>query len=386
LGLCLLFLHSRDLSPARVLTFPQNLNEVYQGLASFRPQAVITLGLLLLILTPVIRVATSVVIFAYEKDGKYVVITTTVLAILLISFFLGNQQQEPVSTYRIVPFSFSLTISSLMFAGSVLAGLLGSLVGLGGGILIVPLLTLAFHIPIHFAIGVSIISVIATSSGAAVAYMKDRLTNLRVAMFLELATTVGAISGAFLATFLTPEPLAIIFGVVLLISLIPTIFKLGEEIPRNVRNDHWADVLDLASSYPDSHLGKEINYQVSHTPWGLGMMYVAGAISGLLGIGSGTFKVIAMDTLMRLPLKVSTTTSNLMIGVTAAASAGIYFLRGDIPPIMAAPIALGVLLGAFLGTRLLVRLSNKNLRLIFLPVIAVAAIEMILHGLKIGSF
>lgn len=157
-------------------------------------------------------------------------------------------------------------------------------------------------------------------------------------------------------------------------------------MPQNVKNDKWAKALGLAGSYPDAHLGRDVAYQVARTPFGLGMMYIAGIISGLLGIGSGTFKVIAMDTLMRLPLKVSTTTSNLMIGVTAAASAGMYFSRGQIPPLVAAPVALGVLLGALLGARLPVHLSNRNLRFIFLPVIAAAAIEMILHGLSIGPF
>ena len=160
----------------------------------------------------------------------------------------------------------------------------------------------------------------------------------------------------------------------------------GEELPRGVKNDRWANWFHLAGSYPDHHLGQEVSYQVTHTPFGMGMMYIAGLISGLLGIGSGTFKVLAMDTLMKLPMKVSTTTSNFMIGVTAAASAGIYFTRGDIPPLLAALVALGILIGALIGTRLLVLLSNKTLRLIFIPVITIAAIEMMLHGLGIGPF
>ncbi|HEV2656573.1 MAG TPA: sulfite exporter TauE/SafE family protein, partial [Ktedonobacteraceae bacterium] len=257
---------------------------------------------------------------------------------------------------------------------------------LGGGIMIVPMLTILFGFPISFAIGASIISVIATSSGAAAAYVRDRLTNIRVGMFLELGTTLGAISGAFLAGLLAPGLLGVIFGIILLVSAAPLVFKIGEELPQGVKNDRWANALSLASSYPDAQLGREVSYQVTRTPLGLGMMYIAGLISGLLGIGSGTFKVVAMDTMMRLPLKVSTTTSNLMIGVTAAASAGIYFSRGDIPPLIAAPVALGVLLGALIGARLLLHLSNRVLRLIFVPVILIAAIEMILHGLGIGPF
>lgn len=275
---------------------------------------------------------------------------------------------------------FSLVIALLIFLGAVLAGGLGALIGLGGGVLIVPLLTLAFSLPIKYAIGASIIAVIATSSGAAAAYVRDHLTNLRVGMFLELATTTGAISGAFLAGLLAPNILFIIFGIILLISSIPLIFKLREELPQDVYNDRWATMLKLSSSYPDERLGREVAYQVRRTPLGLAVMYVAGVTSGLLGIGSGTFKVLAMDTIMRLPMKVSTTTSNFMIGVTAAASAGIYFARGEVLPLVAAPIALGVLLGAVLGARILTHLSNRTLRMIFLPVMIVVALQMIMRG------
>jgi uncharacterized protein len=278
----------------------------------------------------------------------------------------------------------SLLIILLIFGGAILAGVLGALVGLGGGTLIVPLLTLAFGLPIQYAIGVSIVAVIATSSGAAAAYVCDHLTNLRISLFLEIGTTIGAITGAFLAGFLAPGLLFVIFGIVLIISAIPLVLKLGEELPRGIHNDRWANWLHLSSSYPDKHLGKEVSYQVTRTPLGLAMMYVAGVISGLLGIGSGTLKVLAMDTIMRLPMKVSTTTSNFMIGVTAAASAGIYFARGDIPPLVAAPVVLGILAGAFVGAHLLAHLSNRTLRLIFLPVLVVIATQMVLRGLGIS--
>lgn len=280
----------------------------------------------------------------------------------------------------------SLIIILLVFGGAILAGILGSLVGLGGGVLIVPLLTLAFGLPIRYAIGTSIVAVIATSSGAAAAYLRDHMTNMRVGLFLEMATTIGAISGAFLAGFLAPGLLFLIFGLILLASVVPQIFKIGEELPRGVHNDRWATWLHLSGTYPDERLGREVSYQVTRTPLGLAMMYVAGVISGLLGIGSGTFKVLAMDTVMRLPMKVSTTTSNFMIGVTAAASAGIYFARGDIPPLVAAPVALGVLAGAFAGAHLLSHLSNKTLRLIFLPAMGAIAVEMVLRGMGIGLF
>ncbi len=279
-----------------------------------------------------------------------------------------------------------LTLISLflIFGCSLLAGLLGSLVGLGGGVLIVPLLTLAFGLPIQYAIGVSIIAVIATSSGAAAAYVRDHLTNMRLGMFLELGTTAGAITGAFLTGIIAPQLLFVIFGLVLITSVAPLLFKLGEELPANVRNDRWANWLHLSTTYPDHYLKREVAYEVAHTPIGLAMMYGAGVISGLLGIGSGVFKVLAMDSVMHLPMKVSTTTSNFMIGVTAAASAGIYFSRGDIPPLVAAPVALGILVGALLGTRLLGRMSNKFVRIIFIPIITIIAIEMILRGLGIG--
>lgn len=386
LGLFLLPTRAGGLSAQRLLDFPQTLSQVWEGLLTFRPQAFIALGLLMLIATPVARVAISIITFLLEKDRKYVIITFAVLAILLSSmFFLGSmatgQQQSNVQHVN-----FSLLVVVLIFVGSIAAGLLGSLVGLGGGVLIVPLLTLLFGMPISFAIGASIISVIATSSGAAAAYVRDHLTNMRIGMFLELATTVGAVSGAFLAGLLAPNLLAVIFGIILLISAAPLVFKIGEELPRGVKNDRWATWLHLSSAYPDHHLGQDVSYQVTRTPLGLAMMYVAGLISGLLGIGSGTFKVLALDSLMRLPLKVSTTTSNFMIGVTAAASAGIYFSRGDILPLLAAPVALGILIGALVGARLLTIMSNKTLRLIFLPVIAISALEMILHGLGIGAF
>jgi uncharacterized membrane protein YfcA/uncharacterized membrane protein len=386
LGIVLLPTRPGGLSPERVLAFPQTLGQLASELLVLRPQAVITLGLLLLIATPIVRVAASIVAFALEGDRRYVVITSVVLLILLFSLFLGGTGLKSQAITPVSQLHFSLGVVLLIFAGSLLAGVVGALVGLGGGIMIVPMLTILFGFPISFAIGASIISVIATSSGAAAAYVRDRLTNIRVGMFLELGTTLGAISGAFLAGLLAPGLLGVIFGIILLVSAAPLVFKIGEELPQGVKSDRWANALSLASSYPDAQLGREVPYQVARTPLGLGMMYIAGLISGLLGIGSGTFKVVAMDTMMRLPMKVSTTTSNLMIGVTAAASAGIYFSRGDIPPLIAAPVALGVLLGALIGARLLLHLSNRVLRLIFVPVILIAAIEMILHGLGIGPF
>ncbi len=268
----------------------------------------------------------------------------------------------------------------LVFAGSFVAGIVGALAGLGGGVVLVPLLTVGFGLDVRYAIGASIVSVIATSSGAAAAYVRDRITNLRIGMFLELATTTGAISGALAAAFVQPRILFIVFGIALALSVLPLLRELGEELPGGVRDDALAARLRLAGSYPDATLGRTVAYGVTRVPLGLVLMWLAGLLSGLLGIGSGTLKVLAMDVGMRLPMKVSTTTSNLMIGVTAAASAGIYFSRGDVLPVVAAPVALGVLAGAGVGTRLLVRMHSATLRKIFVPLLLAIAIEMLLRG------
>ena len=245
-----------------------------------------------------------------------------------------------------------------------------------------PLLTLVFGLPIQQAVGASIVSVIATSSGAAAAYVRDRMTNLRVGMFLEIATTLGAITGAFLATHRRRRGLLfVVFGLVLLISALPLLVKIGEELPAGVKSRPLGDALALLELVSGrASWGARCTYTVTRVPLGLAMMYVAGLISGLLGIGSGTFKVLAMDTAMRLPMKVSTTTSNFMIGVTAAASAGIYFSRGDIDPLIAAPVALGVLIGATVGARTLKKLSNTTIRKLFIPLLALIAVEMLLRG------
>jgi uncharacterized membrane protein YfcA len=273
-----------------------------------------------------------------------------------------------------------LLFFGLVFATCFLAGLIGSWAGLGGGVVVVPLLTIGFGLPIHTAIGASLVAVIATSSGAAAAYVRDRLTNLRLGMFLEIATTLGAVTGAFLATSAPAAVLFLLFGLVLLGAIIPPLMKLGEDVPQGVHNDRWATALALEGSYPDRQLHREVAYEVTHVPLGFGAMYVAGALSGMLGIGSGPFKVVALDTIMRLPLKVSTTTSNFMIGVTAAASAGIYFARGDIDPGVTAPVALGVLAGATLGAKLLPHMRTKTLKTLFILVLAGLSVEMLLRG------
>ncbi len=277
----------------------------------------------------------------------------------------------------------ALTFFVVTLLGSVGAGILGALLGLGGGIIVIPLLTLGLGVNIHYAIGASIVSVIATSSGAAATYVRDRITNLRVGMFLEMGTTVGAISGAYLAGVISTRLLYIIFGVVLAYSGVVMFRKRKSEVPVSVPDSRLATVLRMHSSYYDQALGRQVPYKVAGVLPGLVLMYIAGVVSGLLGIGSGALKVPAMDIAMHLPIKVSSATSNFMIGVTAAASAGIYFERGDIQAIIAAPVAIGVLLGAMLGTKLLVRMRGTVIRQIFVLVLVVICAEMIGRGLGV---
>jgi uncharacterized membrane protein YfcA len=264
----------------------------------------------------------------------------------------------------------------IVFLVSIVGGILGSILGLGGAVVVTPLLTIFLGIDIHFAIGASIVSIIATSSGAAAAYVRDKLTNLRVAMFLELGTVSGAIVGAGLAVYANSTLLKAIFGGVLLISLVPILMKIGEDIPKNPELKGLAKRLSLHGSYTETD-GTVVRYNATRPDAGMFGMVVAGLLSGLLGIGSGAFKVLSMDLAMKLPMKVSTTTSNFMIGVTAAASAGIYIGRGDVDPVLVAPVAIGILIGAFVGSRLLPRTRNPTVRKIFAVVLAVTAIEMI---------
>jgi uncharacterized membrane protein YfcA len=277
-----------------------------------------------------------------------------------------------------------LSATLLLWLGSVLAGLLGALTGLGGGVVIVPLLVVVFGVDIRYAVGTALVSVIATSSGAAAAYVKEGYSNVRVGMLLEIATTFGALAGAFVAGLLSANVIAVIFGAVLIISAYLSSRPRAEDV-LNDRPDPLAVRLRLDSTYPTPS-GRRA-YHVHGIPGGFGLMFVAGVLSGLLGIGSGALKVLAMDQVMRLPFKVSTTTSNFMIGVTAAASAGVYLNRGQVDPGLAMPVMLGVLLGAFLGTRVLVRANIRLLRIIFSLVILAMAVQMIYLGLagKLGN-
>jgi uncharacterized membrane protein YfcA len=276
----------------------------------------------------------------------------------------------------------NLAFTALVTLAAVAAGLLGSLTGLGGGVVLVPLLALVFGVDIRYAVGASLVSVIATSSGAAAAYVKEGYSNIRIGMLLEIATTLGAVVGAFVAVYLNVSIIAVVFGVILLLSAYLSI-RPHAAPAAGQKPDRLATRLRLDSTYPAPEGPR--SYHVRRVPLGFGLMFVAGVISGLLGIGSGALKVLAMDQAMRLPFKVSTTTSNFMIGVTAAASAGVYLGRGYIDPALAMPVMLGVLLGAFLGSRVLARVQTRVLRWIFVVVIVALGVEMIYKGLYPGG-
>jgi len=266
----------------------------------------------------------------------------------------------------------------LVWAGSLIAGFLGALTGLGGGVVLVPLLTIFFHVDLRYAIGASLVSVIATSSGSAAAYVKEGFSNIRIGMFLEIATTLGALGGAYLTAKVPASAIAIIFGLMLMYSA----YVSRRTRPRSdleLPPDPLATKLKMNGTFPDTSGIR--GYNVYRVPAGFSIMLGAGALSGLLGIGSGALKVVAMDQAMKIPFKVSTTTSNFMIGVTAAASAGVYLSRGYIDPALAMPVMLGVLIGSLMGTRVLVKTQTKLLRLVFSGVIVVLGLEMLLKGI-----
>jgi uncharacterized membrane protein YfcA len=269
------------------------------------------------------------------------------------------------------------TFTLVIFVCSAAAGLLGSLTGLGGGAIIVPLLVVVFGVDLRYAIGASLIAVIATSSGSAAAFVKEGFTNVRLAMVLEVATTVGALIGAWLATRVTSATLSVMLGLILLWTAW-TSLRGPKPHPIDTDPDSIGNRLRLSGTYPTSEGLKA--YSVHHVPWGFGLMFGAGALSAMLGIGSGVLKVLAMDRLMRVPFKVSTTTSNFMIGVTAAASAGVYLSRGQINPGLAGPVALGALSGSFVGARLLPKVRTKWLRIIFAAMVILAGAQMIYKG------
>lgn len=276
-----------------------------------------------------------------------------------------------------------VTFIAILFVGALFAGFIGSLTGLGGGVIIVPLLTIGFGVDIRYAIGTSLISVIATSSGSASAYVKEGILNIRIGMFLEIATTLGAIAGAAIAFFAPTHAIAVIFGFVLLYSAVVSFQKRKENI--NVENmpekksGRMIELLKTKGTYPTATGMKK--YTLQHLGGGFIVMTLAGILSGLLGIGSGALKVIAMDSIMKIPFKVSTSTSNFMIGVTAAASAGIYLNRGYIDPVLSMPVMVGVLIGSLIGAKFLLKSQTKSIRVVFAIVVTFLAFEMIYNGL-----
>jgi uncharacterized protein len=276
-------------------------------------------------------------------------------------------------------------VSDLGFLASICAaaagaGVLGAILGLGGGILLVPILTVFFGVSLPYAMGASIISVIATSCGAAAGHLRSGLANIRLGLFLALNTVAGALIGASLVGVVPEWLVEVLFGLALSYSAFTTMRQLHLEVPVAGATDPLAVRFALSGSYYDRVLERDVAYRATRVRGGATAMFAAGLLSGLLGIGSGAFKVLAMDYFMRLPMKVSTATSNFMIGITAAASAGVYFGRGDIHPVIATPVAVGVLVGSYAGTRLIANLRNTTVRKLFLPVVLYLALSMLLRG------
>jgi uncharacterized membrane protein YfcA len=275
-----------------------------------------------------------------------------------------------------------------LFAVSIGASALGGMLGMASGIFIVPILAMFGGVDLRTAIGASIVSVIACSSGSAASFLAGGLTNVRLAIVLETATTSGALAGVFLMGVVPVAYLYLLFAVVLGLSAQQMLARRKEPPPASgEQSGGWGNTLGLDSSYHDAALGRTLSYRVARLPLGMTLMFAAGLISALLGIGSGVLKIPAMDSALRLPLKVSSATSNFMIGVTAAASAGAYFLRGQIVPSIAGPVALGSVVGSVLGARVLLRVSNERLRLLFVGVLVLLAIEMLCaaFGIQLGG-
>ena len=275
------------------------------------------------------------------------------------------------------PFMTILAFTLILLLAAYCAGLLGSLTGLGGGVVVIPVLTLGFGVDFHYAIGAALVASIATSSGSGSAYVKEGITNVRLGMFLEIATTIGAVCGAAVAIYLNNNVIAIIYGLVLLLTAAMQQRRKSDH--EGVRGSEAARRLKLFGTWPQRD-GTVKAYELRNVGGGFGVMYVAGVLSGILGIGSGVLKVLAMDSMMKVPFKVSTTTSNFMMGVTACASAVVYVQRGVIVPEIAFPVMIGVLLGALTGARLLKTMNVRVLRQIFCVAITLVALNMIWQG------
>ena len=271
----------------------------------------------------------------------------------------------------------------IIFLVSIVAGFIGALFGLGGGVLIIPFLTLVEGVPVPLAVGASIVSVVATSSASAATYVQDHLTNLRLGMFLEIGTVAGAITGAFVAVFLPASVLFFLFGLILLYATIVMIRARGIDFPADVRPDKTSRILALGSQYEDRSLNRVVKYEVTRTPLTVFIGYFAGIVSGLLGVGGGIINVPTMNLVSKIPVKVASATSNFMIGVTAAASASVYLLRGDVNPLLAAPLIVGVAGGALLGTRVLKVTPPTRVKVAFGILLAAISLLMILKGFNV---
>jgi uncharacterized membrane protein YfcA len=271
----------------------------------------------------------------------------------------------------------------LLFGTSVATGALGAMLGLGGGTLLVPILTVFFGINLHYAMGASLVSVIATSSGAAAGFLLLGLSNIRIGLFLAVPTILGALIGATLVGVVPPRVLELIFGLAIGAAGLLSLRNPRLDVPPAVDADPLAVSFGLEGTYYDRAIGRLVSYRATAVKRGASAMFGAGVLSGMLGIGAGAFTVVSMDTVMKLPMKVATATSNFLIGITAAASAAIFFGRGDVHPLVAGPVAVGVLIGAVLGTRVLARLSNTTVRRLFLVVVFYLSATMILRGLGI---
>jgi uncharacterized protein len=277
-----------------------------------------------------------------------------------------------------------IALEAWLFAVALGTSMLGGVLGMASGIFIVPILTMFGGLDIHTAIGASLISVIACSCGSAAPFLRERLTNIRLAILLETATTSGALCGVFLAGLIPTPYLFVIFALILLLSAQQMLGRRKESlVPPGVGTGRWS-ALRLDSSYPQRSPDCEVHYTVQRLPLGMTLMYGAGLISALLGIGSGVLKIPAMDTALRLPIKVSSATSNFMIGATAAASAAAYFARGEVITTVAAPIALGSVVGSILGARILMSVPNEKLRLMFVGILLILAVQMMLAALGIN--
>ena len=280
--------------------------------------------------------------------------------------------------------SFTLWLFAIAAATSALGGMLG----MASGIFIVPVLTTFGHVEIHQAIGASLISVIACSCAGAAPFLKNRLTNVRLAVVLEVATTLGALTGVLLAGIIPVAWLYLLFAMILFVSAQQMFAKRSDPLLAEAAElkCRWATLLRLHHAYPDAETGGDVEHQVHRLPVGMTLMYGAGLVSALLGIGSGVLKIPAMDTGLRLPIKISSATSNFMIGVTATASAAAYFMKGSIVPSLAAPVALGSFAGAILGAHVLIRVSNEKLRIFFVAILVLLGAQMVMSGLEIHVY